>query len=158
MSRLPALGPRGEGWVVIQFAILATIAAAGAFSGGLRGPLSWVPEAIGVALLACGGALLVLAVRELGDQLTPFPRPRIGGRLVRSGVYRHARHPIYGGLVLTAFGWGMLTASPSAVGLSFGLLVFLELKARREEAWLAELHPDYDEYRARTRRFVPWVY
>jgi protein-S-isoprenylcysteine O-methyltransferase Ste14 len=36
--------------------------------------------------------------------------------------------------------------------------VFLELKSRREEAWLAERYTEYDEYRRRVRwRFIPGV-
>jgi len=36
--------------------------------------------------------------------------------------------------------------------------VFLDLKSRREEAWLREQYPGYAEYAAHTKRFVPYVY
>ena len=38
------------------------------------------------------------------------------------------------------------------------LLVFFDLKSRREEVWLAEQFTDYEAYRSRTRKLVPWVY
>ncbi len=41
---------------------------------------------------------------------------------------------------------------------SLVLAVVLDLKARREEAWLADRYPDYDAYRAATHRFVPGLY
>ena len=50
-----------------------------------------------------------------GENLTPFPEPLPGARLVESGAYRLVRHPIYGGLILGALGWGLLTASPLAL-------------------------------------------
>lgn len=158
MTRLPSLGPRGEGWLIIQALLMVVILAAGIYSGGLRGPLSGVAAAIGSVLLVLGTGLTLLAMRHLGSALSAFPRPRSGAPLVDRGIYRFARHPIYGGLVLISFGWAMVMASPSAVGLSLLLLLFFELKARREEAWLMEADPRYADYRLRTRRFVPWVY
>jgi protein-S-isoprenylcysteine O-methyltransferase Ste14 len=68
------------------------------------------------------------------------------------------RHPIYGGLVLGACGWGLLIASPLAVLGALTLAAFFNLKSRREEVWLAEAYAGYPEYRSRTRRLIPWIY
>jgi protein-S-isoprenylcysteine O-methyltransferase Ste14 len=68
------------------------------------------------------------------------------------------RHPIYLGVLLSALGWALLKASVVALGLAIGLAVLLDLKARREEAWLDERYPDYADYARRTRRFVPGIY
>jgi protein-S-isoprenylcysteine O-methyltransferase Ste14 len=39
------------------------------------------------------------------------------------------------------------------------LAVFLDLKARREEAWLGERLDGYEAYRERTpRKLVPFIY
>ncbi len=58
---------------------------------------------------------------------------------------RHLGREIYGAtlLVLAAF---------------LALFGFFDLKSRREEAWLAERFPGYADYRARTKRFIPWAY
>ena len=155
---LPDLGPRGEGWFLIQVAILAAIAVA-----GLAGPAwSGLPRAaglvLGAALVGSGGLLVVRGVVDLGGNLTPFPRPRPGGGLVDTGAYRLVRHPIYGGLILAALGWGLATASPGALAGSVVLAGFLDLKSRREETWLAAQLEGYDAYRSRTRRLLPWLY
>jgi protein-S-isoprenylcysteine O-methyltransferase Ste14 len=94
----------------------------------------------------------------LRENLTPFPRPLPGAQLVESGAYRLVRHPIYGGLILGALGWGLATASPLALGGALVLLAFFDLKSRREEIWLAEQFADYGSYRARTHRLLPWLY
>ena len=77
---------------------------------------------------------------------------------METGAYRLARHPIYGGIILGSVGWGLLTASPLALGLAAVLFGFFDLKSRREEAWLAERFGGYAAYRTRTKRFIPWLY
>ncbi len=155
---LPSLGPRGEGWVVLQVVLVVTAAAAGVW-----GP-SWPPAAtpwrqlgaavlflLGLALAAAGGA-------NLGRQLTPLPHPVEGGGLRDRGAYALARHPMYGGALLVLFGWALAT-SPLALVPAALAVPFLEAKRRMEEAWLVQHHPDYAEYRRRVRwRLIPFVW
>ena len=157
MSRLPALGPRGEGWVVIQIVLLPAVAFA-----GLVDPLAVTPPPaiawlVGLALMAAGALLLGRALLDLGRNLTPVPHPRDDARLVVSGIYAHVRHPIYGGIILTAFGWSLASASLLTLGLAAVLAVFFGLKSEREEAWLRERYAGYEAYAAGTRRFVPYL-
>jgi protein-S-isoprenylcysteine O-methyltransferase Ste14 len=88
----------------------------------------------------------------------PFPRPLRGAALIETGLYGRVRHPIYSGLLVAAAGWSLATASPWAAAASVVLFGVLDAKARREEAWLVELHPGYAAYRTRTKRFIPAVY
>jgi protein-S-isoprenylcysteine O-methyltransferase Ste14 len=158
MSRLPSLGPRGEGWVVLQGILLVAIAACGLLPPAWSGPVRVVTSVTGAALIALGGLLAIAGARDLRDNLTPLPRPREAGELIETGAYRLARHPIYGGLVLASLGWGLLVAVPVALVLATGLLVFFDLKSRREEAWLVDRFAAYPAYRSRTRRLIPFVY
>jgi protein-S-isoprenylcysteine O-methyltransferase Ste14 len=158
MTRLPALGSRGEGWLAIQFGLLIAIVAAAYAGRAWGGDAGIATSVVGIILMIGGGALAVRGIVDLRESLTPFPRPREGGRLIESGAYRLTRHPIYGGLVIGALGWGLFKASPLALVLAFALLVFFDLKSRREEAWLADSYPGYDAYRRRTRRLIPFVY
>ena len=159
MTQLPNLGPRGEGWVVLQLVLLALAALAGLVSGDAwGGTLATVTSLAGLALMAGGALLLGMGLLGLGGNLTPVPRPRDDAQLVESGAYASVRHPIYGGLLATAFGWGLVAASPLALLLALVLFGFFELKSRREERWLIERYPDYPEYMTRTRRFFPGLY
>ena len=158
-SRLPSLGPHGEGWVAIQLAFLVVVAASGLVGGSdWGGPAAALTAFLGLALMIAGAALLARGLIDLGDNLTPLPYPRDGARLVRSGVYALVRHPLYAGLALTAFGWGLVSASALTLALAALLAAFFDLKARREEAWLRERHADYAAYASTTRRFVPGLY
>ena len=155
---LPSLGRRGEGWVAIQGALIVA-----ALACGLRGP-RW-PAALRPALRAAavvnglaGGALFAAGGAGLGRQLTPFPKPVEGGELRQSGAYGLVRHPLYGGVLLLASAWAFAT-SPAALAPIGAAVPFLELKSRREEAWLEEQYPDYASYRERVRKkFLPFAW
>jgi protein-S-isoprenylcysteine O-methyltransferase Ste14 len=123
------------------------------------------PEPLGVALVVVGiglglvsGLLVLRGLRGLGPTFSALPYPPEGGRLARDGVYGRIRHPIYAGVIGLALAWSSITLSLPALGLSLVLVVVLDLKARREEAWLAERYPEYADYARETRRFVPGVY
>lgn len=158
MSRLPSLGPRGEGWVALQGILLVAIGACGVLPPAWDAPVRPVTTAAGAVLLALGLVLAVAGVRHLRENLTPLPHPRDDGSLVETGAYALARHPIYGGLVIAALGWGLLIANPVALVLAAVLLAFFDLKSRREEAWLEARFSGYPAYRRRTRRLIPFVY
>ena len=156
--RLPDLGRRGEGWFLLQLVLFGAIAVSGAAGLAWGG---W-PAAVGIAsggvLIGCGGILSLRGVLDLRENLTPFPRPLEGARLVESGAYRLVRHPIYGGLVLGALGWGLVRASPLTLAGALLLAGFFDLKSRREEIWLSERYENYPTYRRRTHRLLPWIY
>lgn len=135
--------------VVLQFGLLAMVA------------LRVEPARIGVAFLALMVAGLAvggwaLAANRPGNfNIRPEPRP--GGRLVTHGPYAHVRHPMYLAVLLVA-------AAPAVAGdawqwvVWFALAVVLAAKARREERGLAQAHPDYEAYRARTRAIIPFLF
>jgi protein-S-isoprenylcysteine O-methyltransferase Ste14 len=156
--RLPDLGRRGEGWVLLQFALFVAAVAAG-FAGQAWDGWARLAGAIaGAALITFGIGLVAAGIRGLRQQLTAYPRPVPGGRLIEDGVFGLVRHPMYGGLVIAALGWSLVMASPAALAGAVVLGLFFDLKSRREEAWLGEQFAGYAAYRRRTRRLIPWLY
>jgi protein-S-isoprenylcysteine O-methyltransferase Ste14 len=159
MSRIPALGPRGEGWVALQIVLLIAIVISAIGAGvPVDGSLRLIAMASGFVLLIGGLAVFGLGIAALGSSLSPLPAPISTGVLVRRGIYRFMRHPIYTGLVLAAVGGAIYAVSPLALGLALVLAVILDLKSRREEEWLRERYPAYGSYAARTKRFIPGLY
>lgn len=160
-SRLPTLGPRGEGWVAAQLVLFAIIAFAGVRQLVGEGSGSAWPAAaaiVGLGAITLGGIVVTRGVWDLRASLSVFPRPVAGAPLIESGAYRLIRHPIYSGLVLAAIGWGLVTGSLVVIGTSVLLFLLFAGKSRREEVWLSAEHPEYDAYQRRTKRLIPWIY
>ncbi|MCX7600493.1 MAG: isoprenylcysteine carboxylmethyltransferase family protein [Meiothermus sp.] len=148
-------GARGEWYVVGQFGLLGllglalwlTPASSPPWLGGLGRGLAWV-----------GLGLLLLAAWQLGRNLTALPQPRPGGYLVREGLYRLVRHPIYCGLLLWAIGSSLAHLNPWTLFLSGLLFALLDRKAALEERFLASRYPEYKDYQRRVKKLIPWVY
>ena len=152
---VPALGPRGEGWVVLQSLLFGAIVACGLLGDDWPGKAESPLRVVGIVLEVCGALLAVLGVRGLGSSFTTLPLPRERAGLRRDGIYRRVRHPVYGGVIVLALGWS-LHQSPLALVPTALLVAVFELKSRREELWLTERYPEYADYRAATpRRFIP---
>ena len=161
MTRVPALGPRGEGWVAAQVILIGVIAVSGALALpdlAARWPEGWPFVVQGLVLLVIGGAVVMSGLRRLGDSLTAVPRPHDDASLVQEGIYARLRHPIYAGVMALGLGWALFCGSLVALAAAVLLIAVLDLKARREEVWLSERYPDYAAYRLRTKRFIPGVY
>lgn len=143
--------------MLLQFACLALVGAGGFLAPGSGGTATHV---IGAALLIGGAALAGWGGVTLqgAKAMTALPHPRGDAELAESGAYRLVRHPIYGGLILLALGWGAVTASVPALAAAALLAITLDLKRRREEAWLQERFAGYAAYRTRTRALLPFVY
>jgi protein-S-isoprenylcysteine O-methyltransferase Ste14 len=157
-QRLPtdAARIRGGVWIALQFGTIAVALVVGPLWRG-----HWNAEAsvwIGRVFLILSGVIALAGFAALGRNLTPHPRPRTDGTLVRHGIYRFVRHPLYSSLIVGCLGWGLNWKSGPAVGAALFLAWALDAKARVEEHWLRERFPEYADYARRVRRFVPWVY
>lgn len=125
--------------------------------GGVIVPTAPVSAAV-LVLVAAGVLLLGAGTRRLGANLTPLPYPKDGSTFVDRGIYRRVRHPLYGGLMLLAVGWGLRRGGGFALLYAGLLIALLAAKSRVEERWLAARYPGYAAYRTRTKRFLPFVW
>ena len=111
----------------------------------------------GLALIFAGVGFLVviIALLQLNTNLSPFPSPKEGAKLITSGVFAFARHPIYSGILFMAFGLSVWLNSGYKLVISFLLLFVFYFKSRYEEERLRQRFPEYVLYKQQTGRFFP---
>jgi protein-S-isoprenylcysteine O-methyltransferase Ste14 len=121
---------------------------------------NWFPgqRVAGTLVIAAGAALMVWA-------LVYFRSWRFRAALDEShqlatgGPFRILRHPIYMGLNLLALGTALWIPTPIVWAAFLLMAIGSDLRARAEETILRQaFDPEYREYCARTRRFVPGLY
>jgi protein-S-isoprenylcysteine O-methyltransferase Ste14 len=146
---------RGGLWVIAQ--TLLTVAALGA--GPLLAVDAWprLWRILGITILACGAYFGIAGVIALGTSRTVYPRPLPDAQLIRTGVYRRVRHPLYTSLMMVTAGWGLCWSSPWALVGCGALSAMLVAKAIAEEGWLRQKYPGYAEYAAEVPRFFPLI-
>jgi protein-S-isoprenylcysteine O-methyltransferase Ste14 len=141
------------GWVFVAVQVVLLVVLVVVPTGEAWPMPGWL-AAVRLALVAGGLGVVVIAGLNLGRALTPTPVPNQGG-LRTDGLYRFVRHPIYSGVLLVVLGLTLGTRQWWGLGLGLVTVAFFTVKARWEEARLAETYPGYAEYAAATPRFVP---
>ena len=153
---------RANRWVLVAFGVLGLAAAyLPAYTDRIG---FWTIDGnaarwLGVVLFAAGGALRLWPVFVLGNRFSGLVAIQPGHALVTRGVYGVIRHPSYLGLLVNACGWAL--AFRSGVGLLLAALLVPPLVARinaEERLLKTQFGAQYDAYRARTSRLLPWIY
>ena len=160
---IPRLGSKGQGWVALQFALLALALVVGLLDlGGWPEQVASGLRYVGVLVISAGVVLAVFGVLGLGRSLTANPAPLEDAELRTDGVYSVVRHPVYSALLLCVLGWALATG-PWVLLVLVALAVELDLKRRVEEDFLVGFYDgaageSYASYRERVPwALVPWV-
>ncbi|MBM5822190.1 MAG: isoprenylcysteine carboxylmethyltransferase family protein [Cyanobacteria bacterium K_Offshore_surface_m2_011] len=147
---------RGEWWLIAQMALIMAHLLPATPSPASLGLVWPLPARFGgLALFSLGLVLAGQGALNLGASLSPLPEPMADAPLVTTGAYGRCRHPLYQALILCSLGVTVALGSLLHLGLMLGLVVVLGFKARREEARLVLLHPDYGAYRQATVAILP---
>ena len=114
---------------------------------------------LGLAFVAVGAVLRVGPMFVLGRRFTWPLASQQGHQLMTSGFYRFIRHPSYAGALLGGIGWVLIFRSGLGLIL-IALLIpaFLPVVRAEESLLMAEFGENYEAYRRRTWRLVPFVY
>lgn len=79
--------------------------------------------------------------------------------MVKSGIYRYVRHPIYSSLLFLSLGTFLKGPSLFTAMLFIGVSISITTASRAEETVnLQKFGASYREYMTRTKMFVPFLY
>ena len=101
---------------------------------------------VGFLIIIVSLIVLLIAIKELGINLSPFPRPRVNGNLITSGIYRFVRHPMYYSLILISFGLFITKLSFYHLFLTISLALIIKFKIILEEKYLNKKFKNYFLY------------
>jgi len=153
---------RSNRWVIAAFGLIGLLVAFLPAYADRKG--FWILDGevirwIGVGLFAAGGALRIWPVFVLGPRFSGLVAIQPGHTLVTTGIYGTVRNPSYLGLLVNSLGWAFAFRSGVGLLLTAALIPPLVARMNAEEALLRTAFGDeYEVYRARTWRLIPWLY
>jgi len=107
-------------------------------------PLSYL---VGFLIIIIALIILSVAIKDLGRNLSPFPRPIKNSNLVTTGIYRFTRHPMYYSLIFISFGVFITKLSIYYLFLSISLGLIIKFKIALEEQYLNNKFKNYLLYK-----------
>jgi protein-S-isoprenylcysteine O-methyltransferase Ste14 len=157
-----------EDWTSLPFIVITSLGFVGAvtdfiFLQNLKFQLCAL---VGLSLAIVGGYLRLkarLQLREKAgfDNLVSTTRLQIvdGQKLVKDGLYKDIRHPLYLGEILRNL--GIVSVFSSGIGILLVMIgaIFLIFRIRAEEEMLLEgFGSEYEDYKRKTKRLIPYIY
>ena len=91
--------------------------------------------------------ILLVAIKDLGRNLSPFPRPINNSNLVTTGIYRFTRHPMYYSLIFISYGIFITKLSIYYLFLTIILTLIIKFKIALEEKYLMNKFKNYLLYK-----------
>ncbi len=102
---------------------------------------------VGFLIIIIAFIILLVAIKDLGRNLSPFPRPLKNSNLVTKGIYRFTRHPMYYSLIFISFGVFITKLSFYYLFLSTSLILIIKFKIALEEQYLKNKFKNYLLYK-----------
>ena len=102
---------------------------------------------MGILIIIIAFIIMLVAIKDLGRNLSPFPRPITNSNLVTTGIYRFTRHPMYYSLIFISFGFFITKLSIYYLCLSITLALIIKLKIVLEEQYLNNKFKNYLVYK-----------
>ena len=101
----------------------------------------------GFLIIIIAFIILFVAIKDLGRNLSPFPRPINNGNLVTTGIYRFTRHPMYYSLIFISIGVFLIKLTIYFLFLTISLALIIKFKIALEEKYLINKYKNYLLYK-----------
>jgi len=102
---------------------------------------------LGILIIIIAFIILLVSIKDLGKNLSPFPRPINNSNLVTTGIYRFMRHPMYYSLIFISIGVFIIKLSLYYLFLTISLALIIKFKIVLEEKYLMNKFKNYLLYK-----------
>ena len=102
---------------------------------------------LGILIIIMSFIIMLVSIKDLGRNLSPFPRPINNSNLVTSGIYRFTRHPMYYSLIFISTGVFIIKLSIYYLFLTISLVLIIKFKIALEEKYLMNKFKNYLLYK-----------
>ena len=106
---------------------------------------------ISVFMIIGGLIIMLMAVKDLGSNFSPFPKPKPNSNLTTRGVYSLIRHPMYYSLIMLSFGIFINKLSIYYLVLTLSLIAIIKFKILLEEEYLNNKFSNYCVYKDKVK-------
>ena len=113
----------------------------------------------GTSIFIAGFLIRVVAQATLKRNYSGTLRIREGHQLITHGIYKHVRHPVYTGVILSALAIPIYTTSlPGLLIALLGIPLFNYRIGAEEKMLINEYGDQYTEYMKTTSKLIPHIY
>ena len=102
---------------------------------------------LGILIIIIAFIIMLVSIKDLGRNLSPFPRPINNSNLVTTGIYRFTRHPMYYSLIFISIGFFIIKLSIYYLFLTISLALIIKFKIALEENYLMNKFKNYLLYK-----------
>ena len=102
---------------------------------------------MGILIIIIALIIMLVAIKDLGRNLSLFPKPITNSNHVTTGIYRFTRHPMYYSLIFISFGFFITNLSFYYLCLSISLALIIKFKIVLEEQYLNNKFKNYLLYK-----------
>ena len=102
---------------------------------------------LGILIILIAFIVMLVSIKDLGKNLSPFPRPINNSNLVTTGIYRFTRHPMYYSLIFISIGFFVIKLSIYYLFLTISLALIIKFKIALEEKYLMNKFKNYLLYK-----------
>ncbi len=102
---------------------------------------------LGILIIIIAFIIMLVSIKDLGKNLSPFPRPINNSNLVTTGIYRFTRHPMYYSLIFISVGVFIIKLSIYYLFLTISLALIIKFKIALEEKYLINKFKNYSLYK-----------
>ena len=106
---------------------------------------------LGILIIIIAFIIMLVSIKDLGRNLSPFPRPINNSNLVTKGIYRFTRHPMYYSLIFISLGVFITKLSIYYLFLTTSLILIIKFKIDLEEQYLKNKFKNYLIYKNKVK-------